>query len=277
MPKRKEHKIINAVEHKHCYKCKMWIPLYLFNKNKSIWDGLDNKCRSCQHQYYLDNKERISARGKNYYGNNSERIKKQSSEYRQHNPGNYKQYYRDNSKKISAQRKEYRRSFSLYQTYAPQLQKYEEVRRCTNNNELLEVKCAYCGAWFLPTNMQIVDRIGAINGKIPGELRFYCSENCKMVCPTYNRSKYPKGFKKATSREVVPLLRQLVLKRDNYACQRCGATTEEAQLHVHHEKSYTLNKIMANDPDNCWTLCKKCHKKVHSEYGCRYSDLKCPK
>jgi 5-methylcytosine-specific restriction endonuclease McrA len=36
-----------------------------------------------------------------------------------------------------------------------------------------------------------------------------------------------------------------------------------------------LNKVMANDPDNCITLCKDCHKQVHSREGCKYSDLKC--
>ena len=128
---------------------------------------------------------------------------------------------------------------------------------------------------MLPTNLQVKNRVQAFNGAMHGEARFYCSENCKQPCPTYDQNKYPKDFKKATSREVVPLLRQLVLKRDNYTCQKCWVTTKTAQLHVHHEKSYTLNKIMANDPDNCITLCKECHKWVHSQDGCKYSDLKC--
>jgi 5-methylcytosine-specific restriction endonuclease McrA len=128
---------------------------------------------------------------------------------------------------------------------------------------------------MLPTSLETKRRITAINMTFKGEQRFYCSNSCKSICPIFNQNKYPKGFKKATSREVVPLLRQLVLERDNYTCQKCGATTETAQLHVHHEKSYTLNKIMANDPDNCITLCKECHKKVHSQEGCKYVDLQC--
>ena len=154
---------------------------------------------------------------------------------------------------------------------------FEEVRQCPNNLELLEVKCAYCGKWIIPTNTQVSNRLQVFNGNYSGENRFYCSENCKQSCPIFRKILWPKGFKKATSREVVPLLRQLVLKRDNYACQKCGATTETAQLHVHHEKSYTLNKIMANDPDNCITLCKKCHQQVHSQEGCRTVDLRCSK
>jgi 5-methylcytosine-specific restriction endonuclease McrA len=152
---------------------------------------------------------------------------------------------------------------------------FEEPRCYSKNKKLLEVKCAYCGKWILPTNLQVKNRIRVFGGILSGECRFYCSENCKQACPIYNQKLWPKGFKKATSREVVPLLRQLVLERDNYICQKCGATIETAQLHVHHEKSYTLNKIMANDPDNCITLCKNCHKWVHSQVGCKYSDLKC--
>ena len=40
---------------------------------------------------------------------------------------------------------------------------------------------------------------------------------------------------------------------------------------------HKLNKMVSNDPDNCITLCKKCHKEIHSQDGCRYVDLQCPK
>ena len=183
-----------------------------------------------------------------------------------------KRYCDDNKAHKTKYDKHYYSEAALFKTYFKQLCDFEEARQSLDN---IEVKCAYCGKWMLPTNLEVKRRIVAINTITNGEQRFYCTENCKQSCPTYDQNKYPKGFKKATSREVVPLLRQLILERDNYTCQKCGATTETAQLHVHHEKSYTLNKIMANDPDNCITLCKKCHKEVHSQDGCRYVDLKC--
>lgn len=40
-------------------------------------------------------------------------------------------------------------------------------------------------------------------------------------------------------------------------------------------KGGAQNKILANDIDNCITLCKECHKLVHKQHGCRYVDLKC--
>jgi 5-methylcytosine-specific restriction endonuclease McrA len=51
--------------------------------------------------------------------------------------------------------------------------------------------------------------------------------------------------------------------------------TKTAQLHVHHITSYVQNKMQANDPDSCITLCKKCHEKIHQQEGCKYNDLKC--
>jgi hypothetical protein len=161
----------------------------------------------------------------------------------------------------------------FYDTYASQLSFAETVSKGPNSE--LVVLCAYCGKKHTPNLREVRHRVTALTTLDARECRFYCSEHCKKSCPIFNQKKYPRGFKKATSREVVPLLRQLVLERDDYTCQKCEVTTETAQLHVHHEKSYTLNKIMANDPDNCITLCKECHKFIHSQEGCRYVDLQC--
>jgi len=241
-------------------------------------------------QYYKNNIKDISKQDGEYYKNNRERIAKQTKQYRKDNAEHIskqkKEYYRNNKDRLKIQRKQYRKnnaerikqqlnSSAKFDLYYDRLKRFEEVRCCPKNNKLLEVKCAYCGRWFQPTNIQVKNRIRAFNGAQRGESRFYCSENCKQACPIYDQNKWPKGFKKATSREVVPLLRQLVLKRDNYTCQMCGATIETAELHVHHIISYMLNKMLANDPDSCITLCKECHKRVHSQKGCRYVDLSC--
>jgi 5-methylcytosine-specific restriction endonuclease McrA len=255
------------METKICTKCKIEKPFSEFHKGNDK-NRLCYWCKPCCKQYNKDNAPKKAIYNKQYNKNNAIEIAKQR-----------KQYQKDNAPKISEQKKQYNKQHNknnaLFKTYSKKLKIFEEIRKCPENLELLEVKCSYCGKWMKPTNLQTKSRIQVFNGRMGGELRFYCSENCKLACPTYDQNKYPKGFKKATSREVVPLLRQLVLERDNYICQKCGATTETAQLHVHHEKSYTLNKIMANDPDNCITLCKKCHKWIHSQEGCTYFKLQC--
>ncbi len=161
----------------------------------------------------------------------------------------------------------------LYDTYHQQLEPYDiKHRRSPDDENILEVRCMYCGRWNQPTRLAVVYKIQCINGKRVGESNLYCSDNCKKACPTYGHSKYPKGFKQATSREVQPHLRKLVLKRDNYQCIKCGAT--DKQLHCHHLTGVELNPIESADVDNCITLCYDCHKQVHKEKGCGYNDLR---
>ena len=279
---------------KVCTKCKIEKNVSCFYKDRYKKDGLTCHCKNCHRQYQknntkpiakyhkqynVNNAPQIAKQRKQYRENNSEKIAKQRKQYNENNPEKIiscgKLYRKNNFKKISNNGKQHDKKIALFESYSEKLKVFEETRRYPENLELLQVRCAYCGKWILPTNRQVKTRIQVFNGTLCGENRFYCSENCKQSCPVFRKILWPKGFKKATSREVVPLLRQLVLERDNYTCQKCGATTETAQLHVHHEKSYTLNKIMANDPDNCITLCKECHRWIHSQDGCRYNDLKC--
>lgn len=64
-------------------------------------------------------------------------------------------------------------------------------------------------------------------------------------------------------------LRAIILTRDNYICQRCGATERTCgkRLHVHHiiPKQYAPSILAANHPDNLITLCYFCHPIVQSQ------------
>lgn len=163
----------------------------------------------------------------------------------------------------------------LFSTYASQISYAEEVRRDPENSDWLQVQCAYCGKWFTPTRCSVSHRAGCLNGSMSGESRFYCSDNCKLACPIYNKHYYPAGFKHTTSREVDPYLRQMVLERDDWTCQICGKTVEEAELHCHHMDPAAQNPMFQNDMDGCVTLCKDCHGWVHTQHGCKYVDLRC--
>ena len=59
-----------------------------------------------------------------------------------------------------------------YDTYASRLLIAEDVRRCPTNNNILEVKCAYCGKWLTPKIWEVSNRIQFINGKYNLEYRF---------------------------------------------------------------------------------------------------------
>lgn len=71
--------------------------------------------------------------------------------------------------------------------------------------------------------------------------------------------------------------RQAALKRDKYTC-KCGAKQSKAKgrevaVEVHHidgivnwaEIESTIRMFLLVHPDYLKTLCKDCHKKIHSE------------
>ena len=167
-------------------------------------------------------------------------------------------------------------SLPLFFSYKDQLSSYCEVYDIKKDDlSLLGVACVYCGNIFTPDVIAVRARLATIKGKRVGESNFYCSDGCKKACPTYNQKRWPKGFKLATSREVQPELRKLVLARDNYKCQICDTGINESELHCHHIEAVSQNPIESADIDNCIILCKKHHKQVHTLPDCGYSELRC--
>jgi 5-methylcytosine-specific restriction endonuclease McrA len=55
-------------------------------------------------------------------------------------------------------------------------------------------------------------------------------------------------------------LREMILKRDNHKCVRCGNSNGE--LNVHH-LSYDRGNVWETPPEKLITLCKACHKTEH--------------
>jgi len=57
---------------------------------------------------------------------------------------------------------------------------------------------------------------------------------------------------------------QAVYERDNYMCQVCGKI---GGLNAHHLESYNSNKPLRTTLSNGITMCVKCHKDFHHQYG----------
>jgi len=259
-------------------------------------------CKECNNdygkkygkKYYKDNKEHIKEYMKEYYKDNKERKKEYVKAYQEKNQEKIKEYQENNKEKRRKQKKEYneknkQKNKEYYKKYnkfnkekrRDQNKKYknsqasvEHVQKLVKFEEVLDnrIRCKYCGRWMTPTVGQVTNRLQGTEANDNNYI--YCSEECKQECPTYNQKKYPKGFKPASSREVDPTLRQLVLERDNYTCQKCGKY-ENVKLHCHHIIPVINSPMEANDSDNCITLCKECHMKVHKTPDCQYSQLRC--
>jgi len=156
----------------------------------------------------------------------------------------------------------------LYDTYAHQLEPVEETRKDPDNQDYLQVRCSNCQKWFRPKRSDVMNRRNAINSN--GGYRFYCSDKCKQACPVYRQNKYPKGFKDY-KRPHQKEWANLVKSRDNYTCQICGSTDN---LVAHHIDPIVCDPVQSLDIDNGVTLCDKCHKKVHTQNGCKLSELR---
>ena len=228
---------------------------------KSYYEANKEKMKS----YYEANKEKIAEQHKVYREANKEKISEWFKCYYEANKEKSKFYREANKEKIAERMKSYREAKALYKTYENSF--FGEFKE--GEDGVLLVKCKYCNKWFSPTNSEV-------KAYFQQGTSLYCSNGCKKSCPTYRVQKYEKGFRHNTSREVQPELRKLVLERDNWTCQKCGANKNDditVTLHCHHIDPVKNNPIESADMDNCVTLCKACHKEAHSTKGCRYSDL----
>jgi 5-methylcytosine-specific restriction endonuclease McrA len=258
-----------------CTECEIEKSLSEFSRQRK---GHSSQCKSCKNiyaaAYRAANKKKIACDAAKHYLIHKNTMNRKNKNYRIINRDILKEKSQIYSDMNKDKKEKYRNSYAIYETFAHQINFAEQVFE-SESGQLL-VFCTYCGKVFMPSVKAVCSRISALNGKSRGECRLYCSEACKGACPSFNQEKHWKGTKPATSREVSAQFRQIVLKRDNWTCQRCGAGSE-AELHVHHIDGATQQPGMSNDIENGVTLCKECHEHVHSQDGCKYHELRCPK
>lgn len=83
---RKEHKIVNNVELKHCFGCNKWKKTKRFSKNKCYWDGLSSWCRECVSLYAKKNREKRNILNKRWRLANPEKAKISRDKWIKNNP-----------------------------------------------------------------------------------------------------------------------------------------------------------------------------------------------
>jgi hypothetical protein len=70
-------------------------------------------------------------------------------------------------------------------------------------------------------------------------------------------------------------VKQFVLYRDQYSCQKCSGKKKDNRLHVHH--IVFKSKGGTNSPDNLITLCETCHENLHTHENAEQESLKLQK
>ena len=178
----------------------------------------------------------------------------------------------------------YKRKIPKYDAFANKISYAEPVRRNQEDPNILEIKCTWCGKWFIPKVYEVQNRIRALNGYkyTKGELRFYCSDGCKQNCPIWGKTSETLIKQDAINarrlpwlelnREVQHELRKMVFQRDGYQCVKCGS---DESLHCHHVEGIRWAPLESADVNACITVCSKCHKEIHKKDGCTYNDMKC--
>lgn len=162
------------------------------------------------------------------------------------------------------------RMWAWYDTYAPRISLFEEVKK--DPEGFLLVKCVHCHNWFRPSFIQTLQRCSGLD---KGINYFYCSDRCKDNCPIFKKKKYIHGSEPYYESTVQRELKKIVFERDNYICQICGKSKEEldgTHLCCHHIDPIKNNPIESADIDNCITVCRKCHNLIHTN-NCNYGFL----
>lgn len=256
---------------KVCTKCGIEKSLDEFYRKISRKDKVDSWCKSChsdsQRSYYKENADSIKNNTAEYRRKNIDRCREKDREYRRKNKVKQQNYSREYREVNKDNLRIKRHSPVVHSLYSERIGSVEEIRA---HKELLEVRCAYCNKWFAPKLTIIKSRLSALNNLGRGECRLYCSNECKQACPTFKKVKYESGRELSTSREVPAEFRKMALEDRDYTCEKCGS--KEGGLHVHHIEGYAEQPMLRADLCNVLVVCKKCHKEIHKQPGCSYSD-----
>jgi hypothetical protein len=160
-----------------------------FSKDKSTKDGLQRKCKQCNKEYRENNKDKIRNYQELYRKDNKTKTRESNILYYIKNKdsiNNQQKLYRNENKdKIKEYKKEYYNSNVKYESHKDKLT-IDESPRLHKDGELLEVKCRYCGKYFIPTYMQVENRLKSLNNT-NSENSLYCSDGCKQSCPIFNQ------------------------------------------------------------------------------------------
>lgn len=99
----------------------------------------------------------------------------------------------------------------------------------------------------------MVAQLGGCRGRV---------EAVEMIAAEFLSTWLPQWEQQGEAMQATELgrVRWEVLNRDEWKCKRCDSMRD---LHVHHVVPRSASKAGILDPENCITLCARCHEDHH--------------
>lgn len=201
-------------EGRNCTKCGDFKSWSEFSKNKRNSSGHTSRCKSCDHEYYKANKDKISQREAAYYENNKEKVRTRAANYYAINKDNIRKQHakwhdsnRDSvSKRKASDRKankeKYReRSRNYYQNKKEEILK-SQSEYYRDNADILKAKRSRRRARILGAISDVGLNIPTLR-KIHGDYCYFCG--VLLVFEGWNQSAIDPKY--ATHEHLIPLSR----------------------------------------------------------------------
>jgi hypothetical protein len=256
------------IEKKRCKDCKEIKPISEFTINKAYKDGYEARCRDCK-KVFRQNKQISTCKycGKKFKSNIKRKYCSISCSNLDRSEPPIECKCDTCGKRIKVPASRYKINKHNYCSLECE-SKGKAIYYTGSNHHLynkIKIKCSNCSK-----------EIEVNKYKLEHQKYFYCSTSCKSEHqkiiligennPFYNPNKTEK--ERIYGRDIIGYKewRNIVYKRDNFACKCCG-TTKSGGFNAHHLNGYDWDKEHRTDANNGVTLCSKCHKKFHSIYG----------
>lgn len=173
------------------------------------------------------------------------------------------------SRKMALMRAIFKRCPVCHKEFKPENGKQKYCSQSCNQNDkrISNRLCVICGRSFVPHSRN----------------KQCCSKACAKKKETITKRLQADSYRLALGHEISALIlrpittlnnwryvewRTKVYERDNYTCQCCGDNRGN-DLNAHHLNSYSRYPESRLSIENGVTLCNKCHRAYHRQYGYR--------